>query len=49
MRLFYCPELRYYAAGLIYPNPDLENTIIAQPLSTPSKSKKGLTTNKVAT
>ena len=31
------------------PNPDIENTIRAQPLSTPNKSKKCLTTNKVAT
>ena len=31
------------------PNPDIVNTIIAQPLSTSSKSKKYLTTNKVVT
>ena len=31
-----------------YPNPDIENTIIAQPFSTPSKSKKQLITNEVS-
>ncbi|MCF6299962.1 MAG: tetratricopeptide repeat protein [Proteobacteria bacterium] len=32
---------------MYYPNPDIENTIIAQSLGTPSKSKKHHITNKV--
>jgi len=34
---------------LYNPNPDIENAMIAQPLGTPSKSKKLFNTNEVST
>ena len=38
-----------HATGKYFPNPDIENTIIAQSLGTSSKSRKCLITNEVTT
>ncbi len=50
VKYWYNPiKFRSYKNVFKNPNPDIENAIIAQPLGTPSKSKKLLNTNEVST